>query len=234
MFRQSSAIISDWSRDLESVNGSIAVKNSASASSPRERLIEAGLKLFYRDGFHATGIDAILAEAGVAKKSLYTHFRSKEDLILAVMRRRDELFRNWLIREVERAAQDPTSRLLACFDVIGRWVKSKDFYGCACINASAEFGNHSDPVHRVAADHKAFIADYLKSLAKDAGLENPELLSQQLLLLIDGAVVVAQVTGRKDAVVSAKKAAQTILAEAAKRHPRSKSRPPANSESVDA
>ena len=209
-------------------------KNPPPNSSPRERLIQAGLKLFYRDGFHATGIDAILAEAGVAKRSLYTHFRSKEDLILAVMRRRDELFRNWLVREVEKVAQDPVSRLLACFDVIGRWVKSKEFYGCACINASAEFGNHSDPIHRVAADHKAFIADYLKRLARAAGLENPELLSQQLLLLIDGAVVVAQVTGRKDAVASAKKAAETILAEAAKKHPRARSKPLAKPESVHA
>jgi AcrR family transcriptional regulator len=197
-------------------------------------LIEAGLKLFYRDGFHATGIDAILAEAGVAKKSLYTHFRSKEDLILAVMRRRDELFRNWLIREVEKAAQDPAARLLASFDVIGRWVRSKDFYGCACINASAEFGNHSDPIHRAAADHKAAVADYLAKLARAARLDNPELLSQQLLLLIDGAVVVAQVTGRKDAVESAKKAAETILAEAAKKHPRTRLKSPAKPESVHA
>ena len=209
-------------------------KNPVPSSNPRKRLIEAGLKLFYRDGFHATGIDAVLAEAGVAKKSLYTHFRSKEHLILAVMRRRDELFRNWLIREVEKAAQDPMSRLLACFDVIERWVKSRDFYGCACINASAEFGNHSDPIHRVAADHKAFIADYLRGLARTAGLENPELLSQQLLLLIDGAVVVAQVTGRKDAVVSAKKAAETILADAAKKHPRTRSKPLAKPESAHA
>jgi AcrR family transcriptional regulator len=81
--------------------------------SPRERLIEAGLQLFYGEGFHATGIDAVIAETGVAKKTLYKHFKSKEDLILAVMRRRDELYRNWFMREVEKRSTHPEKRLLA-------------------------------------------------------------------------------------------------------------------------
>ena len=185
-------------------------------ASPRERLIEAGLKLFYRDGFHATGIDVLLAEAGVAKKTLYTHFKSKEDLILAVMRRRDELYRNWFMREVEKRSTSPRKRLLACFDVIGDWVKSKNFYGCACINASAEFADKNDPVHRAAAEHKQFIMSYLESLARAAQLENPELLAGQLLVMIDGAVVVAQVTGRSGAVADAKRAAEVLISGAAK------------------
>ena len=185
--------------------------------SPRERLIEAGLKLFYREGFHATGIDAVIAEAGVAKKTLYTHFKSKEDLILAVMRRRDELYRSWFMREVEKRSTSPEKRLLACFDVIGGWVKSKQFYGCACINASAEFADKNDPVHRVAAEHKQFIMSYLESIARAAQVQNPGLLARQLLVMIDGAVVVAQVTGRSGAVADAKRAAEVVIAEAAKK-----------------
>ncbi|HET7446356.1 MAG TPA: TetR/AcrR family transcriptional regulator [Methyloceanibacter sp.] len=184
------------------------------SSSPRERLIEAGLKLFYRDGFHATGIEAILAEAGVAKKTLYSHFRSKEDLIVAVMRRRDENYRAWFTSEVQRRGKTPLERLLACFDVIEDWARSKDFYGCACINASAEFADPRDPVHKVAAGNKAFVASYLRHLARDAGLRNPERLSRQLLVLIDGAVVVAQVTGEIQAVADAKRAAGLLVAEA--------------------
>jgi AcrR family transcriptional regulator len=184
-------------------------------ASPRERLIEAGLKLFYRDGFHATGIDTVLAEAGVAKKTLYAHFKSKEDLILAVMRRRDELHRNWFMREVEKRSANPEKRLLACFDVIGDWVKSKNFYGCACINASAEFAEKNDPVHRAAAEHKQFVMSYLERLARAAQLKNPELLARQLLVMIDGAVVVAQVTGRSAVVADAKRAAEVVITRAA-------------------
>jgi AcrR family transcriptional regulator len=185
-------------------------------ASPRERLIEAGLKLFYRDGFHATGIDTVLAEARVAKKTLYTHFKSKEDLILAVMRRRDELYRNWFMREVEKRSTSSEERLLACFDVIDGWVKSKDFYGCACINASAEFADKDDPIHRAAAEHKQFMMSYLEGLARAAQLENPGLLARQLLVMVDGAVVVAQVTGRSGAVADAKRAAQVLISWAAK------------------
>jgi AcrR family transcriptional regulator len=184
------------------------------SSSPRDRLIEAGLKLFYRDGFHATGIEAILAEAGVAKKTLYSHFGSKEDLIIAVMQRRDDNYRAWFTSEVERRGRTPAERLLACFDVIEEWTRSKDFYGCACINATAEFADPRDPVHKVAAGNKVFVASYLRDLAREAGLRNPERISHQLLVLIDGAVVVAQVTGNTHIVGDAKKAAGLLVEEA--------------------
>jgi AcrR family transcriptional regulator len=188
-------------------------------STPRERLIEAGLKLFYRDGFHATGIDTVLAEAGVAKKTLYAHFKSKEELILAVMQRRDEDYRNWFTSEVEKRSKDPINRILACFDVVGEWVRSKAFYGCACINASAEFANKRDPVHKAAANHKAFMIAYLRSLIRAARLSNPQRLSRQLLLLIDGAVVVAQVTGQTTVVADAKSAAEIVVREAQAKRP---------------
>ena len=89
------------------------------ASTRRDHLVDTALKLFARGGFHATGIDTILAEAGVAKMTLYNHFRSKEELILAVLRRRDELFRNWFVKRVEQQADQPRQRLIAMFDVLG-------------------------------------------------------------------------------------------------------------------
>ena len=87
------------------------------ASRRRDHLVDIALDLFSRDGFHATGIDKILAESGVAKMTLYKHFRSKDELILAALRRRDERFRNWFMRTVERRADTPRERLLAMFDV---------------------------------------------------------------------------------------------------------------------
>ncbi len=81
------------------------------ASSKREHLIDIARRLFYRDGFHNTGIDAILAEAGVAKMTLYKHFKSKEELILACLHRQDEEFRNGLMQRVEKQSGEPDRTL---------------------------------------------------------------------------------------------------------------------------
>ena len=86
------------------------------SSSKRDLLINTALELFSREGFHATGIDRILSESGVAKMTLYNHFKSKDELILAALRRRDETFRNWFMRTVEASAETPRGRLLASFD----------------------------------------------------------------------------------------------------------------------
>ena len=88
------------------------------AVSRRDHLVDTALEMFCRDGFHATGIDKILAHAGVAKMTLYNHFRSKDELILAALRRRDEKFRNWFMRAVERLGKTPRNRLLAIFDAL--------------------------------------------------------------------------------------------------------------------
>ncbi len=84
----------------------------------RDHLIDTALRLFYQQGYHATGIDRILAESGVAKMTLYKHFRSKDELILAALQLRDERFRNWLMAEMEAASPDPVERLLAMFDAL--------------------------------------------------------------------------------------------------------------------
>ena len=87
----------------------------------KEHLIQTAVELFRRRGYHATGIDRIIAEAGVAKMTLYKHFRSKDDLIVAALRRWDEDSRRWLIRAIEERADEPYERLLALFDVLDEW-----------------------------------------------------------------------------------------------------------------
>ncbi len=183
-------------------------------ASRREQLVEAADEAFYRDGFNATGIDKILSDAGVAKMTLYNHFRSKDDLILAALRRRDERFRNWLVRSVEGSAKDPRQRLLAVFDVLEQWFLSDGFHGCMFINAAAEFGDLADPIHATAAEHKRLVRSYLETLAAQAGAKNPRQLAQQINLLVDGAVVTAHVSGESSAAKTAQ-AAAALLVEAA-------------------
>ena len=180
-------------------------------SKQAQRLIETALVLFYQNGFHATGIDKVLAEAGVSKMTLYNHFGSKEELIIAVLRLRDIKFRDWFSEIVEKKSGGSQDRLLATFDALHEWINSPSFYGCMFINASAEFSKPDDPIHLAAAEHKELLLAYIVSLAKDAGAPDPERLGSQIFLLNEGAIVTAHVSGNKDAALEAKAAARTIL-----------------------
>ncbi|HVJ42594.1 MAG TPA: TetR/AcrR family transcriptional regulator [Dongiaceae bacterium] len=185
-------------------------------ASRRDHLVETALRLFYTNGFHATGIDRILAEAGVAKMTMYKHFRSKDELALAALRRRDELFRNWLMGAMERASSDPRERLLAMFDALDDWFHGRalsnlGFHGCAFIKAAGEYDDQDHPVHRASAEHKRMIVDYLAGVAAAAGVADPGALAEQLALLKEGAIVTAQVRDIPDAALHAKVMARALI-----------------------
>jgi len=181
------------------------------ASTRKDHLVETALKLFYEQGYHATGIDKILAAAKVAKMTLYNHFKSKDELILATLYLRDRRFRDWLREEVEMRAESPSERLLATFDVMADWVRRPEFHGCMFMKAAAEFGDPSDPIHQAAAEHKRQVYDFLLELAEESGTHRPRELAAQLMLLIEGAVVTSQIDPQAPAARQAKKAAQTLI-----------------------
>ncbi len=188
----------------------------------RDDLVETALKLFYLHGFHATGIDKILAESGVAKMTLYKHFRSKDELILAALQLRDERFRNWLMSEMEKASANPEERLLAMFDALETWFQGKafkdlGFSGCAFINAASEFAAHDHPAHRVASEHKRRIVEYLEKTCRDAQLSEPEQLAERLALLKEGAIATAHVRNMPEAAMLARDIARTMIDAARRR-----------------
>ena len=181
------------------------------AASKREQIVNKALTLFYRDGFNATGIDKICKEAEVSKKTLYNHFRSKDELVLATLRMRDESFRNNFMRDAEQIEKRPKQRLLVLFDVLGAWLKEEGFSGCMFINASAEFAAQDDPIHMISAEHKRLMRDYIRELAVAAKASDPEHLAAQLNLLLEGAIVEAHVSGNKDSAQLAKSIARSII-----------------------
>jgi len=185
-------------------------------SSRRDDLVETALRLFYTHGFTATGIDRILTESGVAKMTLYKHFRSKDELILAALQLRDERFRNWLMSEMEKASPDPVERLLSMFDALETWFRGKafkglGFSGCAFINAAGEFGDQSHPAHRLAAEHKTRVVEYLECLCAEAGFPEPRKLAEQLALLKEGAIATAHVRNMPEAARLARDMAGTLI-----------------------
>lgn len=163
-------------------------------SSRREHLIDTAIALFAENGFHATGIDTILEKAGVSKKTLYHHFRSKDELILASLRKYDGLFRNNFMRQVEALADSPRDRLLAVFDVGEQWFQQNNFYGCMFINAIGEYSQADTPIRDVCREFKALIRGYIQSICEQAGAKNPATLAEELALLFEGAIVTAQIS----------------------------------------
>lgn len=179
--------------------------------SKRDQIVDTALDLFYRNGFNATGIEKVLSDAGVARMTLYNHFKSKEELILAVLRLRDERFRDWLARCVEKNADTPRDRLLALFDAHAEWFAEEGFRGCLFINAAAEFSGNSDSIHRIAAEHKRLITSFIRGLAVAAGAKNPDVLADQISLLLEGAIVSAQVLGDGVWARKARNAAEVLI-----------------------
>lgn len=164
--------------------------------SRREELVEAAVRVFYRHGFHASGLDSVLQEAGVSRMTLYNHFKSKDELIVAALRRRDEVFRNRMMKFVDGAGDSARGRLLAVFDFHEQWFTGKDFCGCMFINATAEFADPKCAVRQVAAEHKRAIVRYLEGLARACGVLQPEAVAQELNLLLEGSIVTAAITGQ--------------------------------------
>ncbi len=186
-----------------------------SQSQRREDLIDTAIQLFLAHGFHATGIDTILAESGVSKKTLYRHFRSKEELILAALKKYDGLFRNGFMRQVEERAETPRERLLAVFDVAAEWFEQNNFYGCLFINAIGEYAEPEAPIRQVCKDFKALMRRYIEELCAELPAPDPAALADELALLLEGAIVTAQVSQQRGrAAEVAKTAAAALIAQA--------------------
>ncbi len=181
------------------------------SQSKRAELIREALKLFYRNGFHATGMDLVAKETGVSKTSIYKHFRTKDELILAVLRLRDENFRNWMYRRMEELSDTPAGQLLAMFDALEEWFNEDGFQGCMFIKASAEFQKKDDPINAQAMEHKRLLISHFADLAARAGYPEPDILARQLLILKEGAIVIAAMSHCPDSAGDAKAMAATIL-----------------------
>ncbi len=183
-------------------------------SGARERLVDAAVRLFSDEGIRATGIDRLLAEAGVAKMSLYKHFAGKDELVVAALRRKDELFRE-TFRALVESRHDPRARLLGVFDAQEKWFGRPGFRGCLFLNTASELAEGGCEARRVVAEHKAWVLDQFRGLSREAGASDPDALADQLMLLFDGAIARAYVTGNPGVARDAKRAAAALLDAAA-------------------
>lgn len=181
------------------------------SASKRDILITKALTIFYNNGFHAVGMDKLASEVGISKTSIYKHFRSKEELILAVIKYQDETFTNWFVNYVEASSKDAKKKLFNMFDALEEWFETQDFCGCMFNKAIAEYQEKSDPIHIASTEHKNSFLAYIKNTATEANLKKPELLASQLLTLMEGATAIAKMSGIDMAAANAKSAAKTLI-----------------------
>jgi AcrR family transcriptional regulator len=182
------------------------------ASTPkREHLLATAYRLFYRDGYHAVGIDTILAEAKLAKMTLYHHFASKEELIVAVLEQRSALIDEKVQALLRAAGPSPRKRLRAYFDRYDAFFSSKEFNGCPFIRAVAEYPEIHSSVHQSVIRHKQRGLATLQELLSGFDIAEPEPLAQQILLLLDGALVSAHTFGNPSALAHARNAALALV-----------------------
>ena len=177
----------------------------------RGHLIDVATRLFNQYGYRAVGIDQVIAESGVAKTTLYRHFESKEDLIVAVLEQVDEQFRSDMRHYVEQKTSDPVNRLIATFSYLERWFKHAEFYGCPFVNAAGEYSSRKSPVFHAAVMHKRLMVAYFEELARAAGLKSPKAVAEEINLLHEGAIAVAHITGDSRSARAARGVAQRLV-----------------------
>ena len=178
------------------------------AQTAEDRALDAAEDLFYRRGVHAVGMDDIRDTSGVSLKPLYQLFPNQERLVTAFLQRRDLRWRGGLTEYVTRT-EDPRERLLAVFDWLHVWFADPDYRGCAWINCFGELGATSAAVADEARAHKEGFRRILRELSAAAGYDDD--LAEQLLLLAEGAIVTAAITGKPDAAHQARAAAAKLL-----------------------
>ncbi|MEV5825296.1 TetR/AcrR family transcriptional regulator [Spirillospora sp. NPDC052242] len=175
------------------------------------RVLRVASDLFYERGITAVGMELVAAEAGVTKKTVYDRFGSKDALVMAYLRGRDERWRAF-VDERLAAVADPRERVLASFDVLGEWLAAGAGRGCSMVNACAELPDPSHPVHGLAAEQKAWTRElYARLVRALPGEDAAGALAGQLAIVHEGANVAYSVGGVRDAAALARAAADAIL-----------------------
>lgn len=177
----------------------------------QEHILQTASALFYSQGIKTTGVDAIVKAAGTTKMSLYKYFPSKDDLVLAHLAKSREAMLARIAAGVEQRADQPRQKLMAVFAVFEELLASPEFRGCPFINASAEFAEAANPIQQAAAGFSDAFRQFLTELAAQAGAADPAQLSQQLAMLISGAIVSEQMRRESGAMRTASTAAAVLV-----------------------
>ena len=180
------------------------------AVAPKDKVFQTAARLFYQNGYRAIGVDTLAAESGIGKMTLYRHYPSKDELIVAYLKDSNEIFwRNF--EQVTKDAATPRDKLLAFFESLQNYVNTPACYGCPFLNVATEYPETDYPGHQVALEHKQSVRARFRQLAREAGARKPEVLADQLFLLMDGAYMASRMFGPNNPAAHLAEAAQTLV-----------------------
>ena len=182
------------------------------ASDTRDRLTQAAVERFYRDGFRNVGIDQILDDVGISKTAFYKHFSCKEELMLAAL----EMQNRWLqdtFKEMirEKGGRSAADQLRALFEVVEQVIESPGFHGCIFVNAAIEFPLPHDPVHQLSVRSKEAILDIVYEIAERAGAPSPQILAEELCMIIEATYVGRVVSSEPGVLETARRLADRVI-----------------------
>ena len=185
---------------------------SRTPGNARRRILDTAYGLFSRRGIRDVGVDEIIDHSGVAKATLYRHFQSKNDLVLAFLEEREQAWTlDWVEAEARRRGGTAEEQLLAIFDLFGEWFHEEDFEGCSFVNVLLEFGGHdNEPLGRAAAGHLANIRTVVRTLATEADLRDPDEFALSWHILMKGSIVQAA-EGDREAARRAQAMARLLI-----------------------
>jgi AcrR family transcriptional regulator len=189
------------------------MRRTETTSEARQRILEAADRLFYQDGIRAVGIDRIIAEAGVAKMSLYKHFPSKDDLILAVLQFREEGVLNFFRMAMERHAKKAKNPLRAFFAALKDFFESPGFRGCPFQNAAVELADPAHPGTEFVRGHKQRFSKFLTGLVEESVGKAAAKVAAAVTILVEGAIIIAVIQGTPNAADVARDAALKLVAD---------------------
>ena len=181
------------------------------ATQMREHILGVASELFASRGINATSVDTIVAEAGIAKVTLYKYFKSKEQLILEYLRLYDDKLWRMLSERMSDVSIAPTDKILTLVDAVMDWIADPEFKGFAFINASVEFPQTENPVHQTSVEFAQTLRNTLAALAAEAGIKRAETLALQLSLVIEGAAVTENMQRGSGSIEHAKELAKIIV-----------------------
>lgn len=181
--------------------------------STRQKLIEAAVRRFYRDGFRSVGLDQVLADVGISKTAFYKHFECKEDLILAALEMQNQWLQDSFLEMVrKKGGTTPEGQLRALLDVVEQITSDDEFQGCIFVNVAMEFPLAHEPAHIAAADHKRSIEQLVRDIAVKSGAAEPDHLAKELCLIMEGAYVARLISGDKNGIQVARRVADLVIA----------------------
>ena len=178
----------------------------------REHILDVASGLFYKYGLRNIGIDRIISESGIARMTLYNHFKSKDLLIEEYLRRASTRWMKWYAGKIDRSSADPRERILGAFAVLDGWFHSKDFRGCSVTNAMVELADDSHPAAAVKDEYHEGLSQLFGRLARDAGAAEPEALAEELIVVLRGAMTSALLDGPEGIAQRARRTAAHLLA----------------------